>query len=50
MKRGKPSLIEQSHNTWLAILRAKRRGDKKEVTRLNKLKEYLAEQIRKGKA
>ncbi len=49
MKKGKPTLIEQSHNTRLAIIRAKNRGDKKEAARLSELLEWLNEQIRKGK-
>lgn len=39
MKKTGLTLIEQSHNVWKAIIRAKRHGDKKEVTRLTELKE-----------
>ena len=47
-KKGKPTLIEQSHNAHMAYVRAKEREDFKEADRLAALIEWLNKKIKKG--
>lgn len=49
MKQGKPSLIEQSHNAWLAYIKAKKSGDKKKAAQMLELHQWIGNEIRKGK-
>ena len=49
MKKGKPTLIEQSHNAQKAYIKAKERGDFVEADRQSAFIEWVAKQIRKGK-